>query len=78
MSHSHIIRLNALAIITSPIIECKFYIGMINACLVAEAMPLNVQGARERAVLTSKVTRYSEGTDGNAASLCIRWLIGMS
>lgn len=43
-------------------------------CRAAEAIPLTVQGARERALLTSRVA-LGAGTTA-AAQLCLSWLLG--
>lgn len=78
MSHSQVLRLSTLHLMSSPIIEPAGCIEVVKRSLVAEQVPLSVQGVRERILRSTKVGQAVHNDDETAAELCARWLLGSS
>ena len=76
MSHSHVIRLGILSLLKSSMVDCANDGGVIDSLVAVEAIPIGLQGARERAVRTVKVVKAVEGFSTRSAELCARWLVG--
>ncbi|KIK59622.1 hypothetical protein GYMLUDRAFT_74500 [Collybiopsis luxurians FD-317 M1] len=74
-SHSHSIRLNALKLLSSPLVKAPSDTReVLDRCLRAEQVSLDVQGVRERVVKIGRVSQVLKNDDELGADLCIRWL----
>ncbi|KAJ3868344.1 armadillo-type protein [Lentinula novae-zelandiae] len=75
LSHSHSLRLNALKILRSQLVNAPADTReVIERCLQGEQVPLDVQGVRERVVRIGRVVQVVKQSDEIGANLCARWL----
>ncbi|KAI5120165.1 hypothetical protein M0805_008432 [Coniferiporia weirii] len=75
-SHSQIIRRASLELLSLPWLCSDNLTDSIKCCLAAEAVPLSVQGVRERILCTARVGRVVQNGDARSAELCTVWLLG--
>lgn len=76
LSHSRILRLNALRLLDSKIVFLHGGIyEVMKRCLQGEEVSLDVQGVRERVLRIGRVVQVVG--DADSAEFCARWLIGM-
>ncbi|KAF5389929.1 hypothetical protein D9757_003643 [Collybiopsis confluens] len=77
LSHSHTIRLNALKLLCSPLFKAlsSNTRQVLDRCLQAEQVSLDVQGVRERVVKIGRISQVLKNDDEIGTDLSIRWLI---
>ena len=75
-SHSHVIRRSSLQLLTSPWFKQPTTEEVYKRCLVAELVPLSVQGVRERVLRIGRVGQVVRDGDKEGAGGCVRWLLG--
>ncbi|KDQ13943.1 hypothetical protein BOTBODRAFT_33064 [Botryobasidium botryosum FD-172 SS1] len=79
--HSHALRLAALRLLASPLIQRSALQGeVLKRCLAAEEVSIDVQGSKERVLKIGRVGGAVTGTGGDAdtdegVELASRWLI---
>ena len=77
LSHSRSLRLNALRLLTSPLVDVhEGTAEFLKKALQAEEVPIDVQGVRERVLRIGRLPLVVKDGDGIAAEICARWLIG--
>ncbi|KAJ3744880.1 armadillo-type protein [Lentinula detonsa] len=76
LSHSHSLRLNALKILASPLVDTPADTrAVVERCSQGEQISLDVQGVRERVVRLERVVQVVKQDDEPGARLCARWLL---
>ncbi|KAI0764301.1 armadillo-type protein [Trametes elegans] len=76
LSHSHLLRVQTLRLLTSPLLELPEQAGeVLKKALQAEEVPLDVQGVRERVLRTSRLPIVVKDGDALGAEICARWLL---
>ncbi|EJF56189.1 hypothetical protein DICSQDRAFT_71986 [Dichomitus squalens LYAD-421 SS1] len=76
LSHSRSLRLNALRILTSPLVQApEGTAELLQKALQAEEISIDVQGVRERVLRIGRLPLMVKDGDDVAAEICARWLI---
>ena len=79
VSHSRTLRLNALRLLTSSVIQApEGSAELLKKALQAEEISIDVQGVRERVLRIGRLPVVVKDGDEVAAEICARWLIGVS
>ncbi|KAJ3843214.1 hypothetical protein F5878DRAFT_721627 [Lentinula raphanica] len=75
LSHSRSLRLSALKILASPLVDTSPDVqAVIERCLQGEQISLDVQGVRERVVKIGRVVQSVKQDDNLSACLSAQWL----
>ncbi|KAL0955556.1 hypothetical protein HGRIS_001795 [Hohenbuehelia grisea] len=75
-SHSHPLRLAVLSLLASSATRSSSNTqDVVKRCLLAEEVPLDVKGARERIVRVGRIAVVVKDEDHLGAEIAIRWLI---
>ncbi|KAF8514623.1 armadillo-type protein [Gautieria morchelliformis] len=75
LSHRQQLRLDALQILTSPLIEETQTSEVLRRCHQGEESALDVQGVRERLLKITAAPQVVKDDDHIGADICARWLI---
>ncbi|RPD58084.1 hypothetical protein L227DRAFT_196304 [Lentinus tigrinus ALCF2SS1-6] len=76
LSHSGLLRLNTLRLLTSPLVDVpEGTAELLKKALQAEEISIDVQGARERVLRIGRLPLVVKDGDEVAAEICARWLI---
>ncbi|EIN06636.1 hypothetical protein PUNSTDRAFT_90339 [Punctularia strigosozonata HHB-11173 SS5] len=75
LSHSHALRVNALRLLTSEVVERARYKDVLDRCLQCDEVPADVSGVRERVLRMGRLSQVLKDDDKTGAEICARWLV---
>ncbi|THG95629.1 hypothetical protein EW026_g6070 [Hermanssonia centrifuga] len=75
LSHSRLLRLSVLRLLSSPLVHSNNPTEIVKQCLHGEEVSLDVQGVRERTVRINRMPQVLKDGDEQGADIATRWLI---
>jgi U3 small nucleolar RNA-associated protein 20 len=77
LSHSRLLRLSALRLLSSRIVGPSTSSEVLHKCLQAEEVMVDVQGVRERVMRIGRISHIIKDGDDTGADIAVRWLLGV-